>query len=61
MLQKKPKLVNTDNSTPIFGFSGPVIEEQKEQTEIKKIKDKIPNQLKFGDGGETIKNHLQDT
>ena len=29
LLKKKPKLVNPDNSTPIFGFSGPSNEEQK--------------------------------
>ena len=65
LLHKKPKLVNPDNSTPVFGFSAPGNEEKKEidkisaEAKIKKNKDQIGKQLKFGVGGESIKNHLQ--
>lgn len=57
MLYKKPKLVNPDNSTPIFGFSGPNKEEEAKVPEIKPKKDEA---FKFGTGGKSIKNHLKD-
>ena len=59
LLYRKPKLVNPDNQTPLFGFSGAANEDKVSNGVAGQSKTKTESkQVQFGVGGQSIKNHL---